>query len=69
MSSHPPGGSVRVMWETGALKGERDPPAPGVGFRAGLMLPKSVNFDAVSDNRIGGFRIKTHGVGMTRKRW
>jgi hypothetical protein len=57
------------MFEPGPLKGEWDPQAPGVEFRAGLMLPKSVNFDAVSDNRIVAFGIKTHGVDMTRKRW
>ena len=49
------------------LKGEWDPQAPGAEFRAGLMLPKSVNFDAVSDNRIIAFRIKTPGVGTIEK--
>jgi hypothetical protein len=56
------------MLRTAALNEEWDPQAPGAEFRAGLTLPKPVNFDAVSGNRINAFRIELQGVATNGRR-
>jgi len=50
------------------VKDKSDPQSPGAEFPAGLTLPKPVNFDAVSGNRINAFRIEIQGVGTNRRR-
>jgi len=56
------------MLRTAALNEEWSPQAPGAEFRAGLTLPKPVNFAPVSGNRINAFRIETPGVATKGKR-